>query len=73
MIKSNLQLCDTSLVECHESIMKERIKADKDDKPISFRRFTKSVANLIMTDKSIKERIINAEIDDDTKNGNGKH
>jgi len=71
MIKDNLQRCDISLIKCLEDIAQERVKIGKDKKTESFRRLTKAVANLISTDKEIKDRLINAYLEDDRGKGNG--
>jgi len=71
MIKNEIQRCDEHLIKCTDLICLERIKRGIDKRTPSFRRMTKAYANLIMTDTEIKERLINAILEDDRRNNNG--
>ena len=65
MIKCKQEKCDLSLINCWKTIARERVKLDIDNETKGFRRGTKAIANLLMTDLDIRKRIINANIDDD--------
>ena len=65
MIKCEQQKCDVSLIDCWKKIARERIKLDIDNETISFRRGTKSIANLLMTDTEVRNRLVNEIIEDD--------
>lgn len=65
MIKYSQQKCDVSLIDCWKIIARERVKREIDKETLGFRRGTKAIANLLMTDTEVRERIINAIIEDD--------
>lgn len=72
MINYKLEKTDTHLIDCIKAIDTERIKRGISKETIGFRRLSKAVANLIMTDTEVRERLINAIIEDDRrKNGYG--
>ena len=72
MIERKISGCDLSFNNCINFIIKERFKRDIDKEPQSFRRITKAVANLIMTDTNVRNRLINAILEDDRRNNNVK-
>ena len=65
MVESKQQKCDVSLIDCWKAIARERVKLDIDNETKGFRRGTKAIANLLITDADVRKRIINAEIKDD--------
>lgn len=71
MIKSQIGRCDINLYKCLELLANERVKRNIDNKTESFRRLTKAVANLIMTDTEVRERLIVAILEDDRRKPNG--
>ncbi len=64
-MKQIQQRCDITLLEVVEIISRERIKRNIDKRQESFRRITKAIANLISTDNEVKERLINAYLEND--------
>lgn len=67
MIKTKNQRNDESLNKCVLVIIKERMKRDIDESAVSYRRITKAIANLIMTDTEIRQRLIEAILEDDRR------
>jgi len=72
MIERKISGCDLSFNDCITFIIKARFRQDLDKEPQSFRRITKAVANLIMTDTNVRNRLINAILEDDRRNNNVK-
>lgn len=66
-MKQIQQRCDVALVEIIGIISIERVKKGIDKKQESFRRITKAVANLISTDNEVRERLINAYLENDRR------
>lgn len=72
MIKSKLDRVDESLIRIYEEDSSWRVKNDIDKKTISFRRYTKSLATILVMHPEIREIIRNAIIEDDRRNNNVK-
>ena len=62
MIKYKQEKCDLSLIDCWKKIARERVKKDIDIETKGFRRGTKAIANLLMTNTDIRNKIINADV-----------